>query len=354
LICLWPLLYACSRLNPPFFWMLNPSFSIFQRQRPPRLASVATLSEAISKLVSQTNRVRFWPSRWRHWKAGDDYRLVTSTLSGPDRAIVYIIAAATGLRVSEIASLTPASFDLADLDAAAVKVSAAYSKHRRDDEVPLRRDTAAAVASFTKGRPATARLFPMPERTSDMLHADLSRARDAWLRESATAEECQERFASNFLRDRDSSDRVVDFHALRGTFITRLARSNVAPAVAKSLARHSTIMLTIDHYTHMAIGDGRSALERLPALLPDEPTAEQAEMKATGTDGDAHMVAPVQARSGFLTLKGANSRERRGLDIGGRNSAQWPGIADTCGQALTPVEEDGGVAQSVEQRTFNA
>ena len=46
---------------------------------------------------------------------------------------------------------------------------------------------------------------------------------------------------------RDASDRAADFHALRHTFITRLARSGVAPAVANSLARHSTITLTMNH-----------------------------------------------------------------------------------------------------------
>jgi hypothetical protein len=36
--------------------------------------------------------------------------------------------------------------------------------------------------------------------------------------------------------------------------------------VAKTLARHSTIVLTMDHYTHTLIEDERAALDRLPAL----------------------------------------------------------------------------------------
>jgi len=39
---------------------------------------------------------------------------------------------------------------------------------------------------------------------------------------------------------------VVDFHALRHTFITLLARSGVAPALAKSRARHSTILMLVN------------------------------------------------------------------------------------------------------------
>jgi integrase len=69
--------------------------------------------------------------------------------------------------------------------------------------------------------------------------------------------------------------------ALRHTFITRLARSGVAPAVAKGLARHSAIILTMDHYTPTLVGDERAALDRLPAI--DAPRANVVALAATGT-----------------------------------------------------------------------
>jgi integrase len=47
----------------------------------------------------------------------------------------------------------------------------------------------------------------------------------------------------------DASKRVVDFHALRHTFITSLAKSGVHPKTAQMLARHSTITLTMDPAT---------------------------------------------------------------------------------------------------------
>jgi integrase len=70
-------------------------------------------------------------------------------------------------------------------------------------------------------------------------------------------------------------------HALGHTFITRLARSGVVPTVAKSLAQHSTIVLTMDHYTHTLIGDERAALDRLPSI--DALRANVAALAATGT-----------------------------------------------------------------------
>ena len=57
-------------------------------------------------------------------------------ISGPDREMLYLTAVYTGLRASELASLMPVSFDL-DAAPATVTVEAAYSKHRRQDVVPL-------------------------------------------------------------------------------------------------------------------------------------------------------------------------------------------------------------------------
>lgn len=63
---------------------------------------------------------------------------------------------------------------------------------------------------------------------------------------------------------RDESGRIVDFHALRHTFITNLATAGVHPKVAQSLARHSTITLTMDRYTHQYAGGEVEALKSLP------------------------------------------------------------------------------------------
>jgi len=205
---------------------------------------------------------------------------VVHDMTGAERAMLYRLAVETGLRAGELASLTPASFHMADLDAATVKVTAAYSKHRRDDVLPLRRDMAEAVAVFIAGKPTDARLFAVPQRTAEMIQADLAAAREAWIKAAITRQEREARRATAFLADVDRSGRVVDFHALRHTFITRLARSGVVPAVAKSLARHSTIVLTMDHYTHVLIEDERAALDRLPeiCLTTSIPTS----VRATG------------------------------------------------------------------------
>lgn len=59
---------------------------------------------------------------------------------------------------------------------------------------------------------------------------------------------------------------MFDFHALRHQFISNLARGGAHPKEAQALARHSTITLTMDRYTHLGIMDLTAALERLPAI----------------------------------------------------------------------------------------
>jgi integrase len=191
---------------------------------------------------------------------------VIKGLSGPERAMLYRLALQTGLRASELGSLTPASFDLRDREQATVTVEAACSKHRRQDVLPLRPEMAKAVAAFVEGREPNTRLFRMPHKPASMLKRDLRAAKIPY---------------------RDESGRVADFHALCHTFITRLARSGVAPAVAKSLARHSTITLTMDRYTHVLKEDERSALARLPATGAEsnEPGRRSAEpLSRTASD----------------------------------------------------------------------
>ena len=63
---------------------------------------------------------------------------------------------------------------------------------------------------------------------------------------------------------RDPQGRVYDFHALRHQYITDLYRAGAHPKVIQTLARHSTIRLTMDRYTHAPDEDLQAALEGLP------------------------------------------------------------------------------------------
>lgn len=179
------------------------------------------------------------------------------------------MAVETGLRSGELRSLTPEAFDLTDLEDASVTVQAAYSKRRRDDTLPLRQDTAKAMQTWLKGKPAGQPVFAMPptEHVARMLKADLKAAREAWLQQATEGKARDKRAKSKTLEPTDESGRVLDFHCLRHTFITRLAKSGVHPKTAQRLARHSTITLTMDYYTHSLPTGERAALDGLPPVV---------------------------------------------------------------------------------------
>jgi hypothetical protein len=65
---------------------------------------------------------------------------------------------------------------------------------------------------------------------------------------------------------RNEDGLVCDLHCLIHTFISNLARSGDHPKFAQSLARHSTITLTMDRYSHTLIGEQADALMGLPDL----------------------------------------------------------------------------------------
>ncbi len=183
-------------------------------------------------------------------------------LSGPDRAIMYALAAGTGLRAGEIASLTPESFDL-NADPPTVTVRGAYSKHRREDVQPMRRDLAERLRPWLLGRVLRAPVFDtprLPEKTGKLIHADLTAAGVPY---------------------EDEDGRVADFHALRVSFVSAVVRAGASPKEAQTLARHADPSLTFKVYAKTRMHDLSRALEAVPG-----PPAEGDRVQATGTAGE--------------------------------------------------------------------
>jgi integrase len=175
-------------------------------------------------------------------------------LTGADRLVLYTLAANTGFRASELASLTPASFAF-DATPPTVTVEAACSKHRREDVQPLRADVAELLRQYTAGKGRREAVWPgtWPLEGAQMVRRDLAAAG---------------------LSYEDEDGRAFDFHALRGQFITTLALNGVHPKVAQVLARHSTITLTMDYYTRLEVRDVAGALDKLP-VLPKRAATER-------------------------------------------------------------------------------
>jgi integrase len=240
----------------------------------------------------------------------------TEGLSGRDRMMLYATAMVTGFRASELASLSPTSFDLSS-DRPTVTVKAAYSKNRRESVQPLPPDVADALRGYLADRPAGQAIWPgaWPKNAAEMLRADLSVANIPY---------------------RDAEGRVADFHALRHSYITLLERSGVSPKLAQELARHSDIRLTMNVYTHARLHDLAGAVEGLPSLLGKDRT-EPAALAATGTGPVCtRFVQTDDTGSGSVRLleTGKDGEGNRQAD---HNPLQLLGVETDC-DAMSPAE----------------
>jgi len=209
-------------------------------------------------------------------------------MAGPDRAMLYAMAAYTGLRASELASLMPDSFALDD-SPPTVTVRAAYSKHRRDDVLPLQVSLVSIVrpwlATKSSGQPIWPGTWARDKYAGKMLQRDLDTAGIPYV---------------------DANGLYADFHALRHTFITNMVKAGVSPKTAQLLARHSTIDLTMNVYTSLTVHDQASALAALPAVhVPGHsPVSDAGVLRATGTDGPKKVptMVPAGAENGAIRL----------------------------------------------------
>jgi len=171
-------------------------------------------------------------------------------LTGEHRALCYKLALTTGLRANEIRSLEWSSFNIEQLNPT-VTVTAAYSKRRRQDTLPLKRSVADELLRFRDKCTSTEKVFPFPEKTAEMLRFDLEAAGIAYVVKKA---------GENY---------TADFHALRYTFITDLVNAGVPPKVVQTLARHSDIGLTMNIYAQVEDSQKRDAVEMLPDFISD-------------------------------------------------------------------------------------
>ncbi|MGL4512752.1 MAG: site-specific integrase [Lacipirellulaceae bacterium] len=170
-------------------------------------------------------------------------------LSGPQRAMLYLIASQTGLRASELASLTPGSFDLASATAT-VTVHCTISKRRTTDKVPLSHELAATLAPWIEGLPPGKRLWGSSRgwqaKAASMLRKDLVAAGLPTAKRLASGETGQ-----------------IDFHSLRALRVTQLVERVGNRTVVRELARLSSDAL-LDRYTKIMPAEVRAAVESVP------------------------------------------------------------------------------------------
>ncbi len=211
---------------------------------------------------------------------------IYSGLNGIERSMVYQLALTTGLRHNEIRTLNRDDFDL---DAGIVIVRDVNAKNDRTDILPLQRSLQDRLYKYFIDFPALpkAKAFAgMGTKGFAMLKKDLIVAGIAYENEYGKA----------------------DFHALRHTFCSMLAKSGVLPQIAQRLMRHSDINLTMKAYTHILIEDKKEAIAVLPEINVFSDTYD-----STATVGEELILNGVACRGGE---KLANSADLNNISTG--------------------------------------
>jgi|GEM_PF-449579 len=199
-------------------------------------------------------------------------------LTGRERMLLYRLAIETGFRYSECWSLGKSSFDFIS-NPPTVTVASGDAKNRKERTNPISTELATDLKEHMALFLPNAKAFPRMQKGKGaaMLRRDLLAAGIPY---------------------RDECGQVRDFHSLRKTFGTRLARHGVPLVMAQRLLDHSDPKLTANLYTGIVLEDKAAAVAKLPALTgklaPDTET-----MKKTGTDDtpntgdDKNVVRPV-------------------------------------------------------------
>jgi integrase len=180
---------------------------------------------------------------------------------GYQRSLIYKVLALTGLRKSELASITIGQVWLNNKQPY-LELKAKDEKAGRGAQIPVRNDLATEIKQYMKEKlsrfqqeskkkgnsvlvrlPAALPLFDMPDSMVGIFDRDLVAAG---------------------IEKEDERGRTLDVHALRHTFGTHLSKAGVAPRVAQAAMRHSSLHLTMNIYTDPTLLDVAGAINALP------------------------------------------------------------------------------------------
>ncbi len=174
-----------------------------------------------------------------------------ATEVGGESRIGYLLALFTGLRRAELKALTVADIKL-DANVPSLSLDGRFTKNGKSVCIPLHPQIVTELRALipADAKPSdpllTGKMLPsMRKMKKDLKNAGIEYENDAGR---------------------------ADFHALRHTLATNLARWNVAPRVAMQILRHSDIRLTMNVYTDASQLPVMEAIGKLPAFSSSDIT----------------------------------------------------------------------------------
>ena len=312
---------------------------------------LATLKKPNPKADLRVERRILLPAEFTWLRCATESGPTRFGTPGGERGLLYTTAIQTGLRSSELRSLTRGSlFIETDRNKPFVKCKARSTKNSKDAHQYITLELAAELRTHIARKAPQAPVFTMPSKddVADMLRTDLAQARSAWLAEAKhDPEEYEQRVESDFLCPKNHDNEVLDFHALRHTTGAWAAMGGGQPNEVKRLMRHSSITLTMDTYGHLFPGQDAETVHRMPDMSGADPKV----LRATGTEdvtADPQQI-PQQLQHETMQERASQcdrSRDastsahgrkamtgntvRDGMRDDARGSKNWPGRTPIC------------------------
>jgi integrase len=225
-------------------------------------------------------KVQFEPVRIR--RAFEDDELERLLKVAGESRIGYLAAVHTRLRRAELKAVLWENIDL-DGNVPALRLEGKFTKNKKYVHIPLHPEIAAELRALkpADAKPSDPVFIGKMVPPMCKMKADLKKA------------------GVEFLKN----GRRADFHSLRHTLGTNLARRNVAPRVAMEIMRHSDIRLTMNHYTDRSQLPVAEAIATLPTFGAAQPyTDPQIHPQNQG------ILSNEQSRSGTVSLENEASK----------------------------------------------
>ena len=242
-------------------------------------------------------------------------RLITVN---PNRRLLYLTAAFTGLRIGELRQLVWSDVKLAE-GLPRIVARASTTKNRREAVIPLHPKL---VEEFRE-RVGTAEVSPVAQVFPECSNSDRFIRRE------------MQKAGIPVL---DESGRKLDFHSLRYTFATRLAAQGVPQRLAQELMRHSDPRLTANIYTDVSKLPTFEAMRTLAWLSTEKDTAGKSNLppqlapqkpdfrgqnEAQAVSNAKNSITPQTARIG--AGRAVIDKPCRALSNGGEGGIRTPG-----------------------------
>lgn len=182
-------------------------------------------------------------------------------LTGKQRAVLYLVAAYSGLRARECSSIRRQDFSPGMTH---VKVSGQFTKNKREALQPIPSFLRPVLVDFVANLQDDEFLFPGGWRRVDGKWETAG-----WVRGKSAGEFLRHDAAKVGIvigrEGKEHNGAVLDFHSLRHFYGTVCDQAGISDGLRRKLHRASSQKL-LDRYTHRELAEITAAMEELPAI----------------------------------------------------------------------------------------